>query len=75
MKKVGSQKNFDNLLDILRDWLLFNVLYITKTWCTDSALKNDRNLHLPNLDIISEERKTNKRGCDVLIYIHKKPDI
>ena len=48
---------------------------MTKTWCTDSALKNDRNLHLPNLDIISEERKTNKRGCDVLIYIHKKPDI
>ena len=29
-------KNFDNLLDILRDSnYSFNIFYITETWCTD----------------------------------------
>ena len=65
-------KNFNNLLDILRDSNhSFNVLCITETWCMDSTLKNNTNLHLPNFDIISQERKTNKRGVGVLIYIHK----
>ena len=65
-------KNFDNLLDILIDSnYSFNVLCITETWCTDSTLKNNSNLHLPNFDIILQERKTNKRGGSVLIYIHK----
>ena len=49
----------------------FNVLCINETWCTDSTLKSITNLHLPNVDIISQERKTNKRGGGVLIYIHK----
>ena len=65
-------KNFDNLLDILRDSnYSFNILCITETWCTDSTLKSNSNLHLPNFDLISQERKTNKRGGGVLIYIHK----
>ena len=65
-------KNFDNLLDILRDSNnSLNVLCITETWCTDSTLKNNANLHLPDFDIILRERKTNKRGGGVLIYIHK----
>ena len=64
--------NLDNLLDILRDSNnSFNVLRLTETWCTDSTLKSNTNLYLPNFDIISLERKTNKRGGDVLIYIHK----
>ena len=64
-------KNFDNLLDILRDSnYSFNILCITETWCTDSTLNNS-NLHLPNFDIISQERKTNKHGGGVLIYIQK----
>ena len=29
------------------------------------------NLHLPNFDVISQGKKTNKRGGGVLIYIHK----
>ena len=65
-------KKFDNLLDILRDSnYSFNVLCIAETCCMDSTLKNNSNLHLPNFDIISQERKTNKRGSGVLIYIHK----
>ena len=65
-------KNFDNLLDILTDSnYSFNILCITETWCTDSTLKNNSNLHLSNFDIILQERKTNKRGGGVLIYIHK----
>ena len=64
--------NFDNPLDILRDSNnSFNVFCITGTWCTNSTLKNNTNLHLRNFDIISQERKTNKRGGGVLIYIHK----
>ena len=65
-------KKFYNLLDILRDSNnSFNVLCITEIWCTDSTLKSNTNLHLPNFDIVSLERKTNKRGGGVLIYIHK----
>ena len=64
-------KNFD-VLDILRDsHYSFNML-LTETWCTDSTLKSNSNLHLPNFDLISQERKTNKRGGGVLIYIHKR---
>ena len=65
-------KNFNNLLDILRESnYSFNILCITETWCTDSTLKNNSNLRLPNFDIISQERKTSKRGHGVLIYIYK----
>ena len=65
-------KKFDNLLDILRDSnYSFNILCITKTWCTDSALLNSSNLHLRNFDTISQERKINKHGGGVLIYTHK----
>ena len=32
---------------------------------------NSSNLHLPNFNIISQERKTNKCGGGVLTYIHK----
>ena len=65
-------KNFDNLLDTLRGSNnILNIPCITETWCTDSTLKNNTNLRLPNFDIISQERKTNKRGGGVLIYIHK----
>ena len=48
-------KNFDNLL---RDSnYSFNILSITETWCTDSTLKSNSNLHLPNFDLISQEKK------------------
>ena len=41
-------KDFDNLLDILRDSnKSFNVLCLTETWCTDSTLKSNKNLHFP----------------------------
>ena len=38
----------------------------------DSILKGNSNLHFPNFDLISQERKTNKRGGGVLIFIHKR---
>ena len=57
VKIRNLSKNFDNLLDILRDGNnSFNVLCLTETWCTDSTLKSNTNLHLPNFDIISQER-------------------
>ena len=65
-------KNCDNLLGILKKSnYSFNVLRITEAWCTDSTLKDNANLHLSNLDIISQEIKTCKRGSGVLICIHK----
>ena len=65
-------KHFNDLLDILKDSnYSFNIFCITETWCTDSTYKNNLNLHLPNFDLISQERKTNKRGGGVLIYIRK----
>ena len=58
-------KNFDNLLDILRDSNnSFNVLCITETWCTDSTLKNNTNLHLPNLILF---RKKEKQTSEVVV--------
>ena len=69
---VNMSKNIDNLLDVLRDINnSFNVLCLNETWCTDSTLMNNTNLHLSNFDIISQERKTIKRGGGVLIYILK----
>ena len=66
-------KNFDNLLDILRDSnYSFNILCITETWSMDSTLESNSNLHLPNFDLVPQERKTSKRGGGVLIYIHKR---
>ena len=51
-------KNFDNLLDILRDSnYSFNILCITGTWCTDSTLKSNSNLHLPNLTLFHKKEK------------------
>ena len=70
---IKFKKKFEILLDILRiSNHSFNIFCITETWCTDSTMKDNTNLHLPNFDIISQERKTNKRGGGVLIYIHKR---
>ena len=51
-------KNFDNLLYILRDRnYSLNVLCITETWCTDSTLKNNSNLHFPTLTLYHKKEK------------------
>ena len=50
---------------------ILNVPCIIESWCTDSTLKNNTNMHLTNFDIISQERKTNKRREGVLVYIYK----
>ena len=59
-------KNFDNLLDILRDSKYsFNILCITETWCTDSTLKSNSNLHLPYFT-----RKKNKQAWWWCVNLH-----
>ena len=47
----------------------FNVICLTETWLNDHEFKANSNYHLPNYEGIHYERKTNKRGIGVLMYI------
>ena len=47
----------------------FNVICLTETWLNDHEFKTNSNYHLPNYEGIYYERKTNKRGSGVLMYI------
>ena len=47
----------------------FNVICLTETWLNDHEFKTNSNYHLPNYEGIHYERKTNKRGGGVLMYI------
>ena len=70
-------KNFDNLLDILRERnYSFNILCITETWCTDSTLKSNSNLHLRNFDLISHTHTQNKQAWQCCLHLHlQTPEI
>ena len=75
VNKISFSKNFDKLLDILRyRSYSFNVVSINETWSPDSTLKNNTNLHLPNFNIISQERKK-KQALRWCANLHpQKPD-
>ena len=47
----------------------FIVMYLTETWLNDHEFKTNSNYHLPNYEGIHYERKTNKRGGGVLMYV------
>ena len=47
----------------------FNVICLTETWFKDHEFKTNSNYHLPNYEGIHYERKTNKKGGEVLMYI------
>ena len=62
--------NFEEFKNILQESnYYFNIICLSETWSTDNYFKDNSNFHLPNYDAIHLERKTNKKGGGVLIYI------
>ena len=49
--------------------ILFNILCLSETWSTDKSFHGNSNLHLLNYDALHLERKTNKKGGGVLIFV------
>ena len=78
----GNIKSMNSNFEKLHDLLLncsnsFNIICVTKTWSTDKDFKYNyiRTLriiigfHLPNFDFTRQERKTDKKGGGILIYL------
>ena len=62
--------NFENLKTLLQETnFSFNIVCLSETWSTDKAFQENSNFRLFNYDSIHSERKTNKRGGGVLIFI------
>ena len=62
--------NFEELYNLLLNCSnYFNIICVTETWSTDNDIKNNSNSHLPNFDFIHQERKIDKKGGDILIYV------
>ena len=53
--------------------LVFNIIYASETWCSNTELQNNSNLSLARFDSVPYERsKKRRRGGGVLIFIKKK---
>ena len=62
--------NFENFKYFLQECdNSFNIICLSETWSTNSSFLENSNFHLPNYDAIHYERKTNKKGGGVLIYV------
>ena len=47
----------------------FNIICLTETWCSNSKIINSSYFDINNYKAIPFERKTNKRGGSILIYV------
>ena len=47
----------------------FNIICLTETWCSNSEIINSSYFDINNYKSIPFERKTNKRGGSILIYV------
>ena len=65
----ANLENFKNLLT--ESNYCFNIICLSETWCTDEEFSNNSFYHIPNYEPIHCQRKTNKRGGGVLIYIRQ----
>ena len=65
--------NFGNLKALLEKCeLVFNIICVSETWCSNTELQNNSNLSLPGFDSVPYERnKKSRRGGSVLIFIKK----
>ena len=62
--------NFENFRNLLEECnFCFNVICLTETWSSDDDFNSNSIYILPHYKAIHCERKTNKKGGGVLIYI------
>ena len=62
--------NFEDFRNLLQETdFPFNIICLTETWFSDKSFQENSNFHLLNYDAIHLERKTQKRGGGVLIYV------
>ena len=70
--------NFEKLHDLLLNFSnSFKIICVTKTWTTDKDFKYNYirtlriiiSFHLPNFNFTRQERKTDKKGDGILIYL------
>ena len=68
------ERNFENLKALLEECeLVFNIICVSETWCSNTELQNNSNLSLVGIDSVPYERsKKSRRGGGVLIFIKKK---
>ena len=66
----GLKTNFENFRNFLNNTgSSFNIICLTETWCSNSEIINSSYLDINNHKAIPFERKTNKRGGSILIYV------
>ena len=72
----GIKLNFENLKALLEECeLVFNIICVSETWCSNTELQNNSNLSLAGFDSVPYERsKKSRRGGGVLIFIKKNLD-
>ena len=65
------KRHFENLKALLEECeLVFNIICVSETWCSNTELQNNSNLSLAGLDAVPYERsKNSRRGGGVLIFI------
>ena len=62
--------NFESLKVLLEECnFSFDILCLTETWCSDQSFGANSNFQLPNYDALHYERKTNKKGGGIVIYV------
>ena len=67
------KRNFENLKALLEECeLVFNIICVSETWCSNTELQNNSNLSLAEFDSVPYEgSKKSRRGGGVLIFILK----
>ena len=70
VKIRGLKNNFENFRNLLNNTgTFFNIVCLTETWCSNSEIINSCYFDINNYKANPFERKTNKKGGSILIYI------
>ena len=67
------KRNFENLKALLEECeLVFNIICVSETWCSNTELQNNSNLSLAGFNSVPYEKsKKSRRGGGVFILIKK----
>ena len=64
------KQNIDSLKQLLDETNdSFNIICLSETWCKNNEIKENSTFHINKFKTIPFERKLNKRGGGVLIYV------